>query len=91
MIQPSIEAFANSKHAADIKKGVDTLVNAENEKIFRWLAAASSESNHEAARRKWQPGTGLWLTENSDYIAWRDGVSRMLWLYGICRCSLNGH
>ncbi len=69
MIRPSIEAFANSKRTADIKQGVDTQVNAENEKFFRWLAAASSESNHEAARRKWQLGTGLWLTGNSDYIA----------------------
>jgi hypothetical protein len=82
---------------ADVKQGVDTLVTAENEKIFRWLAAADSASNHEAARKKWQPDTGLWLTGNSDYIRWRDETSPMLWLYGIrmftphSLLTLNGH
>ncbi len=50
--------------AAGVKRGVDTLVT---ETVFRWLAAPDPASNHEAAQKKREPETGLWLTGHSDY------------------------
>jgi hypothetical protein len=51
--------------------------------IFRWLSAPDPTINHDAARKKWQPDTGLWLTRNPDYIRWRDDAGPNLWVYGI--------
>ncbi len=55
--------------------------------VLRWLSAADPVSSHEAARKLWQDETGLWLIHGADYIAWRDGASPMLWLYGIRKRS----
>lgn len=51
-------------------------------RISTWLSPPDPSSNFEAARKKRQPDTGLWLLEGPIYTKWKQTPSSFLWLYG---------
>ncbi|KAK5675910.1 hypothetical protein LTS10_011642 [Elasticomyces elasticus] len=58
-----------------------------HKKIADWLAPPDPWTNHESARQRHEPGTGTWLLEHNEYLAWKSGSCRLLWLYGKAGCG----
>ncbi|KAG0636034.1 hypothetical protein HOY80DRAFT_1055478 [Tuber brumale] len=52
-------------------------------RIQNWLSPADTRSNHLAARKLCQYGTGRWFTEGKEFQDWLKGVKSFLWLHGI--------
>jgi hypothetical protein len=50
---------------------------------MKWLKACDPSTNHNAARKLYEPGTGVWFTHSSDFIKWRDNQVHSLWLQAI--------
>ena len=78
----------NFRLAQAIKDDIST--NFENLEIERdttrvklWLAAPDPSSNHNAARKKWQPSTGEWFTHSKDFLHWKTASNSFLWVNGI--------
>lgn len=73
----------------EIKRGV--LLQAQQSRdakdldILRWLALSKPEEAHIRVRERRLPGTGKWLLENPNFIAWRDEeqTNSILWCHGI--------
>jgi Cdc6-like AAA superfamily ATPase len=63
----------------------DLKIREERKLIAEWLRGADPSTNHNAARKKHEPGTGDWLLNLKDFETWKDGEGRgeILWLYGI--------
>lgn len=57
------------------------------EKISRWLSSTDSFTNHIAARKVHEAYTGEWLLGTSEYLAWRKGEGRFVWLNGLSGCG----
>ncbi len=55
----------------------------QRNQISRWLKGADSTTNHNAARKKHEPGTGDWLFNSDKFQAWTDGDGNFMWLHGI--------
>ena len=57
------------------------------EKIVAWLANVEAGvvwSNHEDARKKHEPETGMWLLDRSDvYQSWKNEAGKLLWIWGM--------
>jgi len=59
------------------------LQQAENfRKITDWLWSPDPWTNHESARQRHEPETGAWLLEHVQYLGWKSGSVRLLWIYG---------
>ncbi|PWW74655.1 hypothetical protein C7212DRAFT_282955 [Tuber magnatum] len=52
-------------------------------RIRDWLSLADPQSNHLAARKLYQYGTGRWFTEGKEFQDWLKADKSFLWLYGI--------
>ncbi|KAF8847654.1 hypothetical protein BDZ45DRAFT_811419 [Acephala macrosclerotiorum] len=61
------------------------LRDAKDSDILRWLTPSKPEETHLRIRESRLPGTGQWLLENPEFMAWRDqeDVSNVLWCHGI--------
>ncbi|OQN98003.1 hypothetical protein B0A48_16308 [Cryoendolithus antarcticus] len=59
----------------------------EYRKIAAWLSSSDPWTNHDKARQQHEPDTGAWLLEHSQYLAWKSGPSRLLWVYGKAGCG----
>jgi hypothetical protein len=59
--------------------------DAKDSDILRWLTPSKPEETHLRIRESRLPGTGQWLLENPEFMAWRDReeVSSVLWCHGI--------
>lgn len=57
--------------------------NPTDEKINQWLAAPNPSSNHNAAVKKRQPGTGEWFTQSKEFADWKIRTGSFIWLHGI--------
>jgi hypothetical protein len=55
----------------------------KHKEIVNWLKVCDPSTNHYAARQAYEPGTGIWFVESSDFIEWRDNQNRSLWLQAI--------
>lgn len=51
--------------------------------IVDWLKVCDPSTNHDAARRVHELGTGRWFINSSDFIKWRDNQIHSLWLQAI--------
>jgi hypothetical protein len=51
-------------------------------KIIKWLATTDPNTNHSAARQKWEPGTGDWFLSSNQFAQWFQS-RKSLWLHGI--------
>jgi len=59
--------------------------DAKDFEMLRWLTPFKYEETHIQICEKRLPGTGQWLLENPEFVAWRDqdAVSNILWCHGI--------
>ncbi|KAF2502171.1 hypothetical protein BU16DRAFT_554244 [Lophium mytilinum] len=57
------------------------------EKIINWLPSVDTSSDHNIARTRHQAGTGEWLFELGEYLAWKKAPGRVLWLNGKTGCG----
>ncbi|KAM3414332.1 hypothetical protein BST61_g10979 [Cercospora zeina] len=55
--------------------------------IKTWLDPPDPWMNHETARIGRAADTGDWLLQSPIYRNWRDGTTRLLWLYGKAGCG----
>lgn len=53
--------------------------------VIGWLGTTDPSSNHYAACKRRQPGTGKWFIEGSCMESWKKPDS-LLWLHGIRSC-----
>jgi hypothetical protein len=61
----------------------DLKISGERKEIGAWLAGADPSTNHNAARKAHETGTGDWLLNLEKFKSWRDGEGGILWLHGI--------
>jgi hypothetical protein len=68
--------------------------------IHLWLSAPDPSSNHNDARKKHQPTTGLWFIKDNKFEQWKCKLNSFIWLHGIHmfyhstfhqQCHLTGH
>lgn len=75
---------ATSEAISKIGSQIDDLqIREERRLISEWLRGADPSTNHNAARKKHEPGTGDWLLNLKEFGAWKNGEGGILWLYGI--------
>lgn len=56
-------------------------------KIVDWLSSPDPWTNHDSARQRHEPQTGAWLLRHNQYLAWKSGPCRSLWVYGKAGCG----
>jgi len=86
----AIQDTVNEVHSV-AKEGSDTahvilhgIHTQRDSKIIKWLATTDPNSNHSAARQKWEPGTGDWFLSSHQFAQWfQPGKPSSLWLHGI--------
>ncbi|KAL8788064.1 MAG: hypothetical protein Q9195_007478 [Heterodermia aff. obscurata] len=52
-------------------------------KIHQWLQPPDPSTNHYYARKLVHSGTGSWLLQDPQYVAWKSSTASALWLHGI--------
>jgi hypothetical protein len=55
--------------------------------IRDWLRAPDVSVNHNAARTKRHPGTGMWFIQGPHFSRWITQPSAFLWLHGFAGCG----
>jgi hypothetical protein len=58
-------------------------LDTDREAIIQWLSSTDPSTNHQAACKKAQPGTGKWLLDHKDFQHWRSTPNSRLWVHGI--------
>ncbi len=53
------------------------------QKIYVWLAPADPSPNHNAAREKCEPATGVWFTHSPGFGKWKRKGGSFVLLHGI--------
>lgn len=84
-------SLSRSIHAdlAEVKRAVllqnEKARDAKDFDTLRWLTPFKYEEMHNRACEERLHGTGQWLLENPDFVAWRDqdAVSNVIWAHGI--------
>ncbi|KAI9783618.1 MAG: hypothetical protein M1816_001209 [Peltula sp. TS41687] len=61
--------------------------NMQREEALQWLETVTPSSNHNAACKKHEPGTGEWFLRSPKFDNWKDAHNSILWLYGIPGCG----
>jgi len=56
-------------------------------RITDWLSPPDPWTNHESARQRHEPQTGTWLIQHNQYLEWKLGSCRALWVYGKAGCG----
>ncbi|KAF7978591.1 hypothetical protein HWV62_45310 [Athelia sp. TMB] len=66
-----------------------TAVQYHNKKreIHTWLKAPDTSLSYNAARKKYQAGTGSWFLDGSQFSQWKERPGSVLWLYGGPGCG----
>ncbi|KAF5857290.1 hypothetical protein ETB97_005974 [Aspergillus alliaceus] len=62
-------------------------LDTQRAKVKAWLSAPDPSTNHNAAHRKRQKGTGEWFLQSKEFMRWRADPSSTLWLHGIAGCG----
>jgi len=85
----AIQDTVNQIHSF-VKEGRDVahalrhdLHTQQDSEIINWLATTDQNSNHSAAREKWEPGTGDWFLSSTQFAEWLQPPKSSLWLNGI--------
>ncbi|KAG8820239.1 hypothetical protein FRC17_010213 [Serendipita sp. 399] len=81
----------NVKMTLSIDKGVkdvsdqlvDMKASEQAKEVLQWLKGADPKTNHNAARKKHEPGTGEWLLDSEQFKTWMGEDGKILWLNGI--------
>jgi len=77
----AIQDTVNEVHSF-AKEGRDATHALRDSKIIKWLATTDQNSNHSAARQKWEPGTGNWFLSSNEFAQWLQ-EKKSLWVHGI--------
>lgn len=56
-------------------------------KIAQWLSPPDPRPNHDTARQRHEPTTGLWLLRHEEYQRWSAGDIQHLWIHGKAGCG----
>ena len=66
------------------------IIGEQREKVLNWIDPnrVDPETNHRAARKLCQPGTGQWFMESDEYSRWLATNNSLLWLYAIRKYRL---
>jgi hypothetical protein len=59
------------------------MAGSEMNQILGWLVRIDPSPNHNNACHLHEEHTGKWLTQSPEYLDWKAGHSRFLWLHGI--------
>jgi NACHT domain len=77
------EVHAFAKEGRDTAHAIRRDLHSERDfKIIKWLATTDPNTNHSAARQKWEPGTGEWFLSSNQFVQWLQ-PRKSLWLHGI--------
>ena len=60
---------------------------AQFRKIADWLSPPDPWTNHDSARRRHEPQTGVWLLQAEKYRTWKNGSISHLWVHGKAGCG----
>ena len=56
----------------------------QREPIANWISPLNHQDQHESTSSKLYEGTGVWISERTEFIHWRDSPeSCLFWLYGL--------
>ncbi|KAI9641807.1 hypothetical protein NHQ30_009667 [Ciborinia camelliae] len=55
--------------------------------LFNWLSTAEPTTNHDSARKHFEPNTGSWLLQSTKYDNWKGADNSFLWLQGLPGCG----
>ena len=68
----------------EVLTSAQTAVRSErHNKVLQWLKSSDPSTNHNAARKKYQPTTGEWFLKSHQYRSWMEGRISSIWLHGI--------
>ena len=56
-------------------------------RISEWIAPPDPWTNHFSARQRHEAATGTWLLECDQYVRWKTGSLKYLWMYGKAGCG----
>ncbi|KAL8677598.1 MAG: hypothetical protein Q9186_005981 [Xanthomendoza sp. 1 TL-2023] len=77
----------SNKYLAEIRAKQETMLklqlNSEEEKALAWLSPVNPALKHRAFGQDRQDGTGMWLFDLPEMIAWLENPNDRLWIYGI--------
>ena len=77
------EVHSFAKEGRDAAHALRHDIHTERDlKIIKWLTRTDQNSNHSAARQKWEPGTGDWFLSSDQFAQWLQS-KKSLWLHGI--------
>ncbi|PMD59680.1 uncharacterized protein K444DRAFT_529781, partial [Hyaloscypha bicolor E] len=78
------EAAQDIKHIRkNVEKIGEAMTEAEMTKVLKWLVTTDPSPNHNNACELHEDHTGQWLTNSPEYVDWKSGRSRFIWLHGI--------
>ncbi|KAK4952086.1 hypothetical protein LTR10_010006 [Elasticomyces elasticus] len=85
------ERYNGAKHrllAAIRERENAAIQQTENyRRVADWLAPSDPWANHDSARQRHEPNTGVWLLRHRKYLAWKLGSCRSLWIHGKAGCG----
>ncbi|KAF7959741.1 hypothetical protein EAE96_001350 [Botrytis aclada] len=55
--------------------------------VLQWLTTADPKTNHDFARRRFEPGTGPWSLQSDEYSSWKKSDNSFLWVQGLSGCG----
>ncbi|KAF7930587.1 uncharacterized protein EAE98_004987 [Botrytis deweyae] len=55
--------------------------------LLHWLLTADPKTNHDLARRHFEPGTGSWFLQSNEYSNWKTSDNSFLWVQGLSGCG----
>ena len=68
----------------EVRDSVDTVITSQRcVKFLRWIKLADLSSNHNAARKKYEPTTGKSFLESEKFVSWMEGRISSIWVHGI--------
>jgi ankyrin repeat domain-containing protein 50 len=66
-----------------VQKLNDQNLDDNREAILRWFFITDPSTNHNAACKKCQPGSGRWVFERPEFKQWQATGNSLLWLHGM--------
>ncbi|KAF7881876.1 uncharacterized protein EAF02_006564 [Botrytis sinoallii] len=55
--------------------------------LLHWLSTADPKTNHDLARRHFEPGAGSWFLQSYEYSNWKTSDNSFLWVQGLSGCG----
>ncbi|KAL0632096.1 hypothetical protein Q9L58_009028 [Maublancomyces gigas] len=85
-LQTLLQQFTSSisRVESDLRVVRDGLEDVERSRILQWISSVEYAKHHRNAAEERVEGTGEWLFQTVDFVAWeRSRDSTILWLHGI--------